>query len=274
MRMTILHGRRGRVLRWLVLGAGSLLFGGCATGYSLVQPSAAGAGAYYTGDAYAGGAYAAGAYADVGYGGAWSVGGYYPGPFGFGYYGGWPYDVAGGWYGSGSGFGAPFALGFGVSNAWGYPGYWSPRHAGGRRNCGWQCSSRRGHYRRQHADQGAPGGHGWRGDQHAWQGNHPHRRWSHEAGAGAPTGVAAFARPAFIHAPTRPARIAIDTARPDARAWRAEPMTRGFSNGAAPFSSPAFRGMSSPQRGPAFRAAPRFAPTPAMRAEAPRPAVR
>lgn len=98
------HSKHQPLARITLLVAGVLALAGCATGYSLVQPSVGGAGSYYTGDgpyptpAYSYG-YGTGAYgADYGYGslygpsftfglGLGSVCGWNCG----GYYGAWPW---------------------------------------------------------------------------------------------------------------------------------------------------------------------------------------
>lgn len=111
MSRTLRSGRLGR-LRIVALGAAALLLAGCATGYTFVQPDAAGGGGYYTGA----GPYAAPGYYDGGYGAdAW-----FPGYAGFGYD---PY------YGSSISFG----LGFGNACGWGCGGYYGgwPWYYGG-----------------------------------------------------------------------------------------------------------------------------------------------
>lgn len=104
-------------LRIAALAAAALLLAGCATGYTFVQPGAAGGGGYYT----AARSYAAPSYCDDYGANAW-----FPGYAGFGY---------GPYYGSSIGFG----LGFGNVCGWncgGYYGGW-PWYYGGAGYPGW-----------------------------------------------------------------------------------------------------------------------------------------
>lgn len=94
----------GRLVRVAALGAGVLVLAGCATGYVFVQPDATGSGGYYTSDDV---------YAGQGY---YDYYGYDTGP----------YAGAFGWYGGYYGYGSPFFFNLGISNFWGFPGYWNP----------------------------------------------------------------------------------------------------------------------------------------------------
>ena len=113
-----------RLARVAALGTGALVLAGCAADYAYVQPNVAGSGGYYTSN------------------------GPYPGQ---GYYddygaGGWDDWNAFGWYGAGYGdygYGPSFTFNLGISNAWGFPGYWGPWYPIGfpvrgcwRRDCG------------------------------------------------------------------------------------------------------------------------------------------
>lgn len=122
MRSSVHATAWGRMVRLGALAAGAFALAGCATGYSLVQPDAAGSGSYYTSN---------GPYANQGYD-DYGTGPYYPGTSGYGYDNGVglyanPYGWFGGYYGN-YGYWPSFGLGlgFGFSNAWNYPGYWGP----------------------------------------------------------------------------------------------------------------------------------------------------
>lgn len=281
MRTLTLRKAWRRAARLLALGAAGLLLAGCATGYALVQPDVAGAGAYYSGDAYAG-AYDGGeAYTGTGYYDVWGTGPYYPGTAGFGYYdGSWPYGGAGGWYGLGFSYGyaSPFAFGIGFSNVWNFPGYWGPWYAPNVAvwGCRWRCDGHRGHYWRHHAGHGGhgvhgPGEHRWNG--HAWARGEtvsaPVRPWRRVVDGRARMGVADFATRALVEAPRAPGgqpRANFDAPRP---AWRTQPLRPDLAEGAPPFGRPALQGRSHLAPPPAFHGAPRFAPAPAFRAPAP-----
>lgn len=218
-----------RALRLLALGVATAVLGGCATGYSFVQPNVAGGGAYYTGEAYTG----------TGYYDAWDTGPYYAGTAGFGYYdGAWPYPGVGGWYGTGFGFGygAPFALGFGFSNVWNFPGYWGPWYATGVPiwGCRWQCRRRRAHY------YGHP--HGDHGRWHHGRGSHP--AWVPGDGARVeaaaarhemmrmPRAATGFAARDFMHAPERPWTAPAGMGvRPAMPMWRGRAAMGAFARG-------------------------------------------
>jgi len=163
MRRTFRLGAWGcRVARTVVLGAGVLALTGCATGYMFVHPDGAGGGGYYTSD---------GAYPGPGYYDDYGTGAYYPGTRGYGYYDATsPYPSASGWYDGyygGYGYRSSFIFSLGVSNVWGFPGYWGPWYSGNFPiwGCGWGCR------------------HGWRHDHHGRQGDHdpvataPPRPW-------------------------------------------------------------------------------------------------
>ncbi|HEU0278045.1 MAG TPA: hypothetical protein VFQ95_09520 [Rhodanobacteraceae bacterium] len=247
MRATILPAVWERALRLLALGVATAVLGGCATGYSLVQADGTGGGAYYSGEAYTG----------TGYYDAGATGPYYAGTAGWGYYDGiWPYTGAGGWYGSGFGFGydPPFALGFGFSSVWNFPGYWGPWYATGAPvwSCRWQCRQRRAHY------YGHPrmGRGGWRHDggygSHAPIGGDYRARVEANAQSGMmrmPRAAAGFAARDFVHAPMRPwtARAGMDMPRPAAPTWRGRPAMGAFARdsqyGAARAYAPMPRGL-------------------------------
>ncbi len=261
MRVTTATAAWPRVVRWLALGAALLVLGGCATGYSFVQPEAGGAGAYYRGDAYAAA-------------GTWGANVDYPGVAGFGYYGGWPYAAAGGWY-AGFGYTSPFVLGFGFANVWGSPGYGYPWYAGGYPawGCGWRCHPRRGRYWA-HRGHHRPPGHRWQRIGSPAADAPP---WRRSLAGGAPAGAAEFAHRAFVHAPATQAwQPQTGNRRPQrmAPAWAVRPMARGFAEGMPRTRPPAFRGNPRVRAEPAFRAVPRFAPTPAIEVSAPQPAAR
>lgn len=130
-------GTWARLARRILPGAGVLLLAGCATGYSFVQPDMAGSGSYYTSD---------GPYTGQGYYDYYATGPYYPGTSGWGYYNGtWPYSNPYGWYG---GYGSSLTFGFGISNVWGFPGYWGPWYASG--YPAWGCYSCSGWRHRHH----------------------------------------------------------------------------------------------------------------------------
>lgn len=122
-----------RIGRVAAAGAALFLLAGCATGYSFVQPDVAGSGGYYTGEA------------------PYSGQGYYDeyGAEGYGYYGGTlPYAYYGpGYYG----YAPSWSLGFGISSAWNFRGYWGPWYSAGFAGCySWRCGShqhRHGHHR-------------------------------------------------------------------------------------------------------------------------------
>ena len=110
----------GRLARCIVALAGAVALAGCATGYAYVQPDVADSGGYYTSD---------NAYTGQGYYDWYGTGPYYPGTSGWGYYNGTnPYAGAFGWYGDDGyyGYGSPFVFNLGISNVWGFPGYWGP----------------------------------------------------------------------------------------------------------------------------------------------------
>lgn len=270
--------------RLLALGAAGLLLAGCATGYALVQPDVAGAGAYYSGNAYPGTYYGDNAYTGAGYYDVWGTGPYYPGTAGFGYYNGtWPYGGALGWYGVGFGYASPFAFNLGFSNVWNFPGYWGPWYTPGVAvwDCRWRCDRRRGHYWRQHAGHGVHAwrGHGWNG--HAWTrgetASAPMRPWQRAGANGAPMRSAGFATRTLVEAPrpdARQPRARFDAPPPAWPAWRMRPMARDFAEGTPRFARPGMQAMPRLAPRPAFRDAPRFAPAPAFRAPAPRPAAR
>ncbi|MGH8183429.1 MAG: hypothetical protein ACREPH_07210, partial [Rhodanobacteraceae bacterium] len=116
---TSLSGTWGRLARYAAAVAGTMALAGCATGYAYVQPNA-GSGGYYTSDD---------AYTGQGYYDYYGTGPYYPGTSGWGYYNGTsPYAGVFGWYGDGGyyGYGSPFVFNLGISNVWGFPGYWGP----------------------------------------------------------------------------------------------------------------------------------------------------
>ena len=134
MQATLRSGAWGHAARLGVLSAGLGLMAGCATGYAVVQPDAAGSGAYYPSD---------GPYSGQGslyYG----TGPYYPGTSGYGYYSGAdPYSGPLGGYG----YWPSVTLDLGISNGWDFPGYWGPWYSTGfplrrcwHRGCGhrWQ----------------------------------------------------------------------------------------------------------------------------------------
>lgn len=117
---------RIRALRITLLAAGMLALAGCVSGYSLVQPGATGAGAYYTGDEP------------------------YPAP---GYYyddGIGAYDPYGVDFDDGSLYGPSFAFGLGFGNicGWGCAGYYGgwPWYYGG------YLDGRHHHRHRHHGD--------------------------------------------------------------------------------------------------------------------------
>lgn len=116
---TSFSGTWGRLVRCAVVLAGAVALAGCATEYAYVQPDAAGSGGYYTSD---------NAYNGQGYYDWYGTGPYYPGTSGWGYYNGTaPYAGAFGWFDGGYyGFGSPFFFNLGLSNVWGFPGYWGP----------------------------------------------------------------------------------------------------------------------------------------------------
>lgn len=146
-------GLLGTITRLGLLGAGVMLLAGCATGYSFVQPDMTGSGGYYTGD---------NPYTSQGYYDYYGTGPYYPGTSGWGYYNGtWPYSNPYGWYG-GYGYGSSWTFGFGVSNVWGFPGYWGPWYSsnwgcGGWYGCGgWRHHRHHNHHDRHDHDPAAP----------------------------------------------------------------------------------------------------------------------
>lgn len=132
-----------RMARMALMGAGILLLSGCATGYSFVQPGAAGSGGYYTSEPYSG----------QGYYDYYGTGPYYAGTGGYGYYDGtWPYGGAYDYYGPGYyGYGPQWSFNVGISNVWDFPGYWGPWYSTGfpLRGChSWSCGGHlylRGH---------------------------------------------------------------------------------------------------------------------------------
>lgn len=101
-----------------VLG-GTLVLGACATGYAYVQPEAAGSGSYDTSDV---------PYTGQGYYDYYGTGPYHPDANGWGYYNGTaPYAGAFGWFdGNFDDFGSPIFFDLGISDVWGFPGYWGP----------------------------------------------------------------------------------------------------------------------------------------------------
>lgn len=141
---------RARSVRLATLVACALALGGCAAGYTLVQPGAAGSGSYYTSEGPYGGAGYYDGYG-AGYGG---IAGYYPG-FGYGY-------------------GSPYTFNLGFWGGWGYPGYFNPFWYSGFYPAGgcwtWGCGVHgwRGHHRR-HDDRTADGSapRAWLGPDHA-----------------------------------------------------------------------------------------------------------
>jgi hypothetical protein len=145
MRGSFQSGAWTTLARAGVLGA-AVALAGCATGYALVQPDAAGSGAYYTsGEPYSGQGY----YDDYG------TGPYYPGTDGYGYYNGTgPYlnPWYWGYYGS-YGYWPSFGFSVGFSNVWDFPGYWGPWYSTGWWGCGHRdCGHRHGHHHDHHGD--------------------------------------------------------------------------------------------------------------------------
>ncbi|TAN02967.1 MAG: hypothetical protein EPN36_14600 [Rhodanobacteraceae bacterium] len=138
-------GRWGRLARCAVALVGAVVLAGCATGYAYVQPNVAGSGGYYTSD---------NTYTGQGYYDWYGTGPYYPGTSGWGYYNGSsPYAGAFGWFDNDyDDFGFPFFFNLGISNVWGFPGYWGPWYSlnfpiwGCRDGC-WRRHHRRGHWR-------------------------------------------------------------------------------------------------------------------------------
>ncbi len=126
-----------RLARGAILGVGILCLAGCATGYSFVQPDMAGSGSYYTGN----GPYTGQGSLD------YATGPYYPGTAGWDYYGGY-------------GYGPFWTFGLGLSNGWGYPGYWGPWYATTGGCNGWYgCGGwrhRHHHDRNPHGNAGSP----------------------------------------------------------------------------------------------------------------------
>ena len=122
MQATFRSGTWGRAARLVVLSAGLGVMAGCATGYAVVRPDAAGSGAYYTSD---------GPYSGPGYDDYHGTGPYYSGTSGYGYYGGTdPYSDPFGGYG-GYGYWPSVTLNLGISNVWDFPGYWGPWYSTG-----------------------------------------------------------------------------------------------------------------------------------------------
>jgi hypothetical protein len=132
-----------RLVRITVLAAGALALAGCASGYSFVQPGAAGAGGYYTSD---------GPYAAPGH-----------------YYDDTAYALYDAGFGYGGFYGPSFAFGLGLGSAcgWSCAGYYGgwPRYYGGTAYHG----GRRHHGRHHHGDPIAsgPSPRPWRHPDHA-----------------------------------------------------------------------------------------------------------
>lgn len=225
MSRTLQASRVGR-LRSVVLGVAALLLGGCATGYTFVQPDAGGG--YYTG---AGPYASSGYYDDVGYGAdAW-----YPGYAGFGYN---PY-----YYGSSISFG----LGIGSMCGWGcgsYYGGW-PWFYGGAGYPYWGYY-RHGRHHRHHGGHdpvaGTPSPRPWR------QPDHPRVPPAMTHGATPPIAVPERPREGFAN------RRPLDSARF---------APHEFTRAVRPMGVPA-RPVSAMPQAPAFaeRPAPRFAEPP------------
>lgn len=149
MRVKLDSKARGRLIRTAVLVGGAVLLGGCATGYSFIQPSVAGGGSYYTSN----GPYAAPDY--YGYGGGYDA----SSPWAadpFGWYG-WPL------------YGSSISFSFGFGNVWGWPGYaglygpfggW-PYYTGWGYPVGLGGYGFRGYYRHGHRHPVGHHDHGW-----------------------------------------------------------------------------------------------------------------
>lgn len=113
---------RSRLARLVMLGAAIGSLAGCATSYSLVQPDGAGSGSYYTSE---------GPYSGQGYYDYYGTGPYYPGTSGYGYYDRTgPYSGMFGWDDD-YGYWPSFNFNVGISNVWGFPGYWGPWYSTG-----------------------------------------------------------------------------------------------------------------------------------------------
>ncbi|HET7223114.1 MAG TPA: hypothetical protein VFI81_07945 [Rhodanobacteraceae bacterium] len=145
MQGTFRPGGWGHLARIALLSVGVVALAGCATGYAFVQPDEAGSGGYYASDE---------PYSGRGYYDYYGTGPYYPGASGYGYYNGTsPYSDAFGWddgYYGDYGYWSSFTFNLGISNVWGFPGYWGPWYTTGfpiagcwRRDCGH-------HHRRDH----------------------------------------------------------------------------------------------------------------------------
>lgn len=123
------HSNGNTLARLFLLAAGVLALAGCATGYSLMQPDASGAGGYYTGE----GLYSAPGYYYEGDAGAFD-----------------PYDAAFGYgslYGPTFTFGLGWGFGFGSACGWnclGYYGGWPWYYGGGTQ--GWRRHRGRHHH--------------------------------------------------------------------------------------------------------------------------------
>lgn len=115
----VFRSKWGLLARSAAVLAGTLVLAACAMGYSYVQPEAAGSGNYYTSDA---------PYTGQGYYDYYGTGPYYPGTSGWGYYNGTaPYAGSFGWFdGNFDDFGTPIFFNLGISDVWGFPGYWGP----------------------------------------------------------------------------------------------------------------------------------------------------
>lgn len=200
----------GRGMRLAALGVTMLLLAGCATGYSFVQPDTAGSGGYYTSNA-----------PDTGDGYYYhdGTGPYFPATAGWAYYNGaWPYPDPFGWYG-GYGYASLFTFGLGISNPWGFPGYWGSWFAGypfwscvGTGCTGWRHHHHHAGHRHGNADSAQP-----------WlQPDHPplSPRVARTAGSALPIAVPdrplhpqaalapqAFFRGNFMHAPTKSSTV-------------------------------------------------------------------
>jgi hypothetical protein len=144
MRLFFACVTRYRMVRVAVLGIVVASLAGCATGYTLVQPAAAGSGAYYAG---------AGAYPGQGFYDSYGSGPYYPDAAGWGYYDGTsPYWSLSGGYGGFYGDWPTFGFNLGISGIWGFPGYWGPWYSTGLSL--WPCRHRGCSHRHDHHHHG------------------------------------------------------------------------------------------------------------------------